>query len=57
MIMDALNRGKESPTAKRMIQQAAKLLGSSFPELFVLDSLYFNRPCFELLRGHNAVMC
>jgi hypothetical protein len=53
-IMDAQCRGKELPTAKRMIQQAAKLLGSSFPELFVLDSLYFNKPCFELLRGHNA---
>ena len=54
MVLQAPCRGKELPTAKRIVQQAAKRLGSSFPELFVLDSLYFNKPCFELLRGHEA---
>jgi len=54
MVMDSPSRGKELPTAQRILLQAAKLLGSSFPQLFVLDSLYFNKPCFDLLRGHNA---
>lgn len=54
MVMDSRQRGKELPTAKRMIQQAAKLLGSSFPQLFVLDSLYFNKPFFDILRAQGA---
>ncbi len=54
MVMDSHTRGKELPTAKRIVQQAVKLFGPSLPQLFVLDSLYFNKPCFELLRSQNA---
>jgi hypothetical protein len=54
MVMDSQQRGKELPTAQRILQQAAQLLGPSFPELLVLDSLYFNKPVFNLLRGYQA---
>jgi len=54
MVMDSRKRGKELPTAKRILQQAVKLLGSSFPQLCVLDSLYFNKPVFDQLRGQGA---
>ncbi len=53
-VMDSSSRGKELPVARRIFQQAAKLCGSSFPELFVLDSLYFNKPFFDLVRAQGA---
>jgi hypothetical protein len=54
MLLDSGSRGKELPTARRILPQAAKLLGPSFPELLVLDSLYFNKPFFDLLRAQQA---
>jgi hypothetical protein len=54
VVSDSHRRGKELPTAKRILQQAGQLLGPSVPELFVLDSLYFNRSCFQLVRGQGA---
>ena len=39
LVMDSHSRGKELPTAKRIVQQAVKRFGPSFPQLFVLDSL------------------
>ena len=47
MVMDACKRGKELPTSKVLLNQAAKVLKGSFPDLFLFDSLYFNKYTFK----------
>lgn len=55
MVMDAHKRGKELTTAKLLVSQAATVLKGSFPDLFLFDSLYFNRNTFkQVVRDHKA---
>jgi len=51
MVMDARKRGKELPTAKALLNQAAEVLKGSFPDLFLFDSLYFNSKTFKQVAG------
>jgi len=37
-----------------MVENTAQLLGDRFPELFLLDSLYFNQPFFKCVRSKGA---
>jgi len=50
LVEECEKRGKELPTASVLLRDAKKLLGSSFPELILEDSLYFNKPHFDLVR-------
>ena len=54
MVSNSHSRGKELPVAKQMVEEAAQLPGDHFPELFLLDSLYFNQPFFDCIRSHHA---
>ncbi|GAG12094.1 unnamed protein product, partial [marine sediment metagenome] len=47
MLSYSYSRGKELPVAKQ-------ILGDSFRELFLLDSLYFNQPFFDCVRSKGA---
>ena len=42
MVSNSHSRGKELPVAKQIVEKAAQVPGDRFPELFLLDSLYFN---------------
>lgn len=50
MVEECEKRGKELPTASVLLMNAKKLLGNSFPDLLLFDSLYFNKPHFDLVR-------
>jgi len=54
MVSNSHSRGKELPVAKQMVENAAKVLEDRFPQLFLLDSLYFNQPFFECIRCKGA---
>jgi hypothetical protein len=54
MVSNSRSRGKELPVAKQMVEKAARVLGDRFPQLFLLDSLYFNQPFFDCVRSQNA---
>jgi hypothetical protein len=54
MVSNSHSRGKELPVAKRMVENLTKVLGDRFPQLFLLDSLYFNQPFFDCLRSKAA---
>jgi hypothetical protein len=48
LIKEAAKRGKELPTAMNLLLDAKEKLQSSFPDLFLLDGLYFNRTTFDV---------
>ena len=50
LVEECEKRGKELPTASVLLKNAKKLLGGSFPDLLLFDSLYFNKPHFDLVR-------
>ncbi len=50
MVEECEKRSKELPTASVLLRNAKKLFGRSFPELLLFDSLYFNKPHFDLIR-------
>jgi len=50
MVEECEKRGKELPAASVLLRNAKKLLGNSFPNLLLFDSLYFNKPHFDLVR-------
>jgi hypothetical protein len=54
MIEDQGKRGKELPTALRMLNEASVWLGSRFPDLLLCDSLYFNVNTFKNVREKGA---
>ena len=54
MLSNSYSRGKELPVAKQVVEKAAQLLGDGFPQLFLLDSLYFNQPFFDCVRSKGA---
>ena len=54
MVSNSHKRGKELPVAKDMVDRAVNVLGDRFPDLFLLDSLYFNQPFFDCIRSHHA---
>ena len=54
MVCNSHSRGKELPVAKQMVEKAARVLGDHFPQLFLLDSLYFNQPFFNCVRSKGA---
>ena len=54
MVSNSHTRGKELPVAKQMVENAAYVLADRFPELFLLDSLYFNQPFFDCIRSKGA---
>jgi hypothetical protein len=54
MVSNSYSRGKELPVAKQVVEEAAQLLGDHFPQLFLLDSLYFNQPFFDCVRSKGA---
>lgn len=47
-------RGKELSASKQVIDQAASLLRSAFPDLILADSLYFNSNSFKKIRKAGA---
>jgi len=54
MVSNSHSRGKELPVAKQMVEKAARVLAERFPQLFLLDSLYFNQPSFDCIRSKGA---
>lgn len=54
MIEDQGRRGKELPTALRMLNEAYIWLGPRFPDLLLCDSLYFNVNTFKNVREKRA---
>jgi hypothetical protein len=54
MVSNSRSRGKELPVAKQIVENAAKVLKDRFPQLFLLDSLYFNQPFFDCVRSKGA---
>jgi len=54
MVSNAHSRGKELPVARQIVENAAQVLQDRFPQLFLLDSLYFNQPFFDCIRSKGA---
>ena len=54
MVEDQGKRGKELPTALRMLNKAHAWLGPLFPDLLLCDSLYFNVNTFKNVRKKGA---
>jgi hypothetical protein len=54
MVSNSHSRGKELPVAKQMVEKVTVVLGDHFPQLFLLDSLYFIQPFFECIRSKGA---
>ncbi len=54
LVQECEKRGKELPTASLLLKDAKKLLAGSFPDLLLFDSLYFNKPHFDLVRKQLA---
>jgi hypothetical protein len=54
MVSNAHSRGKELPVARQIVENAAQVLKDRFPQLFLLDSLYFNQPFFDCIRSKGA---
>lgn len=54
IIEDQKKRGKELPTALRVLNEAYQQLGSCFPGLVLCDSLYFNKNTFKNLRSKGS---
>jgi hypothetical protein len=54
MVSNSHSRGKELPVAKQMVESLTGVLGNHFPQLFLLDSLYFNQPFFDCIRSKGA---
>jgi hypothetical protein len=54
IIEDQKRRGKELPTALRVIDEAYHVCGNRFPDLLLCDSLYFNVKTFKSLRSKGA---
>ena len=48
------NQGHEQRVARKMMQAAAKLLGTLCPELWLLDALYFTTNTIAIARGQHA---
>jgi len=54
MVSNSHSRGKELPVARQIVEDAANVLKDRFPQLFLLDSLYFNQPFFDCVRSKGA---
>ena len=54
MVEDQVRRGKELPTALRMLNKAHACLGPRFPDLLLCDSLYFNMNTFKNVREKGS---
>lgn len=54
MVEDQGRRGKELPTALRMLNKAHTWLGHRFPDLLLCDSLYFNVNTFKNVREKGS---
>ena len=54
IIEDQGKRGKELPTALRVLKEAHAWLGPRFPNLLLCDSLYFNANSFKSAREKGA---
>ena len=55
MVVNSEKRGKELPSAKLLLKQAHEKLKANFPQLFLLDSLYFNKHIFnDILTNYNS---
>ena len=54
MVSNSHSRGKELPIAKQMVENLTEVLADRFPQLFLLDSLYFNQPFFDCVRSKGA---
>ena len=55
MVVNSEKRGKELPSAKLLLKQAHEKLKANFPQLFLLDSLYFNKHTFQdILTNYNS---
>jgi hypothetical protein len=54
LVEDQETRGKELPVAKDLIDEARKRLGKCFPDLILVDSLYFCESVFHTVRSHHA---
>jgi hypothetical protein len=50
MVSNSHSRGKELPVSRQIVEDAATVLKDRFPQLFLLDSLYFNQPFFDCVR-------
>lgn len=54
MVENCGKRGKELPTAYKMIDEGRALLGRYFPDLILADSLYFNSNFFDKVREGDS---
>jgi hypothetical protein len=54
VIENCENRGKELPVSEVLLDKAKTLMGDQFPELIVVDALYFNENSFKRVREKNA---
>lgn len=61
VIEDCKKRGKELPVSKVLLKKAKAFLKDDFPELILLDALYFNRDIFKSIRdkykSHLMIKC
>ncbi len=54
LVEDQKKRGKELPTAMRILNEAHRRLNRSFPDLILCDSLYFNKKAFTNVRSKGS---
>jgi hypothetical protein len=54
LIENCKKRGKELPVSKILLDKAQKILGKDFPQLILVDALYFNKNSFKRVRMKNS---
>jgi hypothetical protein len=54
LIEDCEKRGKELPVSEVLLDKAKKILGKDFPQLILVDALYFNVNSFRRVREKNS---
>ena len=54
MVERCHNQGQEQQVARKLMQEAPKVLGKLRPELWLLDALYFNRNTIAIARRQHS---
>lgn len=54
IVENCKKRGKELPVSEILLNKAKKVLKDHFPELILVDALYFNENSFHRVRKNNA---
>lgn len=54
VVEDCKKRGKELPVSKTLLDKAQEILKSYFPQLILVDGLYFNKKTFGNIRDKNS---